>query len=184
MMSAQVTSTRNLNLEESHFEVRTTFHGVNVDGVDVEPVLDIELCKAKTFGEVVQRISGDISTFAELSNVSEEKLRKVLSEPNSPNPLTGTLVRDYREQPEGKLERRGAALIVPHVGVAHLAEFIFKPGRRRVNLLRLDINDSDRQFAFSANAAPSTEAADRRPRGGGGFLAVGSVEGNGSPPIP
>lgn len=75
---------------------------------------------------------------------------------------------------------KGFKLTVPKLGHVHLGEVIVKPGRRRINFLRLDV---DRNDAFSAvsNLVGRTDAA------GGtevGTLTIASIEGNGSPSWP
>ena len=165
-MSAQVTSTRNLTSNESQFYVLTTFSGINLDCMYIEPLIDENLTNAHTFGEVVNTLSGDVEDYENRFALEPGVLQQALATNNGLVPLSGTLVRDWSRD----LPCHGRALKIPRLGRVHFAEFIFKPGRRRINLLRVEVNP--------------TEGSEGVLEGGGnGDVTGGTVEGNGSPPM-
>jgi hypothetical protein len=169
LMGAQVTSSRNLNSDESLFQVRTSFYGVNIDGRDVEPFIDVDLCRTETFGDAVKMLHGP----------------RALTRGGLPETVRGTLVKDWSE----KLPAVGPAIHIENYGLVHFAEFIFKPGRRRVNLVRFSLgNDAFEEREQIERAHQRAAAKMRRTivalegEGGGGNVIGGAVEGNGSPP--
>ena len=165
MMGAQVISTRNLSSQESEFKVRARFDGINVDGVDLDAEIDGRLCDAPTIDDVVEALRGDAG------ESEQEVLNLALTNPNVQ--LTGSLVKGW-SLPE--VAQRGGKLPIPRLGTAHFGEFRFDRGRRRVNLVRLELGHNSLFFA-----APGAVALEEG--GGGGNVIGGSVEGNGSPPF-
>ena len=172
LMGATVTSTRNLADGESQFDVRLMYRGVSVDANEVVPLLDFDLCNAPTYGAFVNTLRGDMNRFAESFGVEPQALQTAVAATNVQDPIGGTLVRGF-QVPQGAAvaaQSRGA-IVVPNVGIAHFGEFLFKPGRRRVSLLRMKL---------FARGGESMLEAD----GDGGSVTGGSVEGNGTPPTP
>ena len=172
LMGATVTSTRNVENGESLFEVRVTYRGISAEGNEVIPVLDYNLCNAPTYGDFVNALNGEVDRYADSFGVQPAALRSALQATPAQEPLAGTLVSDYRIPADCGIVRSGSAIVVPGIGRAHFGEFLFKPGRRRVNLLRLKLG------AFEEGAVALEAVGD------GGDLTAGSVEGNGTPPIP
>ncbi len=171
LMAATVTSTRSLEAGESNFDVRLMYRGVTVGNDEIVPVLDVDLCKAPTYGAVLNQLGADTEGYADSFGVDPAALRNALGSPDPQAAIGGTLVRGF-QSPYGAAiaaQSRGA-VVVPDVGIAHFGEFLFKPGRRRVNLLRMKLFD---------RSESTLEAG-----GDGGDLTGGSVEGNGTPPIP
>jgi hypothetical protein len=193
LMNATISSTHNLKLNESSFTVSTSYRGIAVDDEDVIPEYDEALCLAPTYVDVVRAVQDDIKGYAKRWNASQRLLGTALKDPNPMRPLGGSLVKDLKAT---KIEKHANhAIHIPGLGRAHFGEFLFKPGRRRVNLLRLDLGQ------FTAPKPPDPEpkpAAQMRRRiakamvlqgdeeiggGNGGGIIVGSVEGNGGPPM-
>lgn len=168
LMGAQMTTTRNLEMEESQFELRLSYRGIVIDGAEVEPVLDVALCNAATFGDVATTLNHDLEGYAERFGIAAPSLQTALANVGASQSLHGALVRGFRT-PEGALTT-GCALPVPNVGRAHFGEFTFKPGDRRVKLFRLKVQSGMPGGAESIG-------------GDEGEVVGGSLEGNGTPPV-
>jgi hypothetical protein len=181
LLNATISSTHNLKLNESSFDVRTTYRGIDVDGKEVVPEYDAMLCSAPTYNDVVNTLKADLEGYKQRWKAAPMQLETALKESNPLKPLGGSLVKDLKGTDIEKHSNH--AIEVPGLGRAHFGEFLFKPGRRRVNLLRI-------QLGMFADAAPAVEGLMASPivlqdlnGNGGGDLTVGSVEGNGSPPM-
>ena len=178
LMTATLSSTRDLTSDESVFDVRISYRGIAVDGQEVIPILDGELCGASTFDALQKmfdpnKVPNVLDTYAQRFGKTSAALVSAMSNPVSQ--IDGTLVKNI-EAPAGiTLAENNTAIDVPGVGRAHFAEFLFKPGRRRINLLRIKLGgvpDMDNGRGMIALAGD----------GGGGDFTGGSVEGNGTPP--
>jgi len=173
MMNAQMTSVRNVEMPESQFEVRLSYRGIAIDGVEIEPAIDIDLCGASTFAEVTEALNRDpegaVRRFGETAVANAENTRT----------LEGSLVKSLHG-PDGAVVH-GCALRVPNVGLARLGEFSFQPGDRKLRLLRLKLKSGPFALAFSTGAAANEADAES---GGGdeGDIVSGALEGNGTPP--
>jgi hypothetical protein len=176
LMSATISSTRNLTSSESSFDVRIAYRGIAVDGQEVIPVLDGDLCGVPTFDALQTMLSGNVDMYARRFGVTSDALVRAMGNPL--NPITGTLVQNFQLSEGVTLAPNETAIDVPNVGRAHFAEFLFKPGRRRINLLRIKIGSG---VPDMDNGRSNIALMDGS--GPGGDLTGGSVEGNGSPPM-
>ncbi len=178
LMNATLSSTRDLNSSESSFDVRIAYRGIAVDGQEVIPAIDADLCAVPTF-DAFQRMIGastdSLAMYAGRFGLNPDVLQNAMGNPLIP--VGGTLVKDFNAPAGITLAQNRTAIDVPGVGRAHFAEFLLKPGRRRINLLRIKIGsgvpdtDNGRNFIALADGG-----------GQGGDLTGGSVEGNGTPP--
>lgn len=155
-MQAQMTSTRNLQLNESEFNVQLSYSGININGGDVEPDLDIQLCGAATFNDAAN----------------------ALGAPAGVQAVSGSLVKGFRPPGSTAVTSPGCVLPIPNVGRAHFAEFEFKPGDRRLRLLRVKLQSGAIELAVAGDGAVAESTG-----GDGGYIVAGAVEGNGSPPF-
>jgi hypothetical protein len=205
-MEARVES-RHVIGDESQFSVEASYRGVEVDGVEVAPVIDLELCSPdySRFDALARRLRGSSAMFAERFGMLEEKLTNTLDDPSNP-PLRASLAADFKiiERKPGSTEmkvsrapHKAHGLLIPHLGRAHFAEYLVKAGRRRITLLRLDF-DTKHGFHDELDAAFKPEVAEVQQRqmkiaaikeaaalsttDFSGSLALASVDGNGSPP--
>ena len=177
-MNATVSSTRDLSSSESSFDVRIAYRGIAVDGQEVIPILDAELCGVPTFDAFQRMVTGSsesVAMYASRFGVDPDALVRAIGNPL--NPIGGTLVKNLQAPAGITLAQNGTAIDVPGVGRAHFAEFLFKPGRRRVNLLRIKIGSGVPDTDNGRNIIALEDGS-----GPGGDLTGGSVEGNGSPP--
>jgi hypothetical protein len=191
LMNATISSTHNLKLNESSFTVSTSYRGIAVDDEDVIPEYDEALCLAPTYDDVLRAVKGDIKGYTKRWGRDQKQLETSLRDDNPMHPLSGSLVKDLKAS---KIEKHANhAIHIPGFGRAHFGEFLFKPGRRRVNLLRLDLGQFDspkppvpepRPVAqMRRRIAKAIVQQDEEIGGGlGGGVTVGSVEGNGTPP--
>jgi hypothetical protein len=180
-MTAQMTSTRNLDDPgESHFKVNLTYEGINVDGVDFKPLLDIELCDAPTFGDVATTLNSDLIGYASRFGVEPLDLETALTSPAGAQTVSGALVKGFGPKGSTALTSTGCRLPIPQVGSAHFGQFEFRPGDRRVRMLYLKL----RSGAIEVTAGGGVRAFGE-PTGGDddGYVVAGAVEGNGSPPF-
>jgi len=174
VMALTLSSTRNVTEPDSMFDVRVTYRGISVDDAEVVPHLDLGLCEAPRYSDVLTMLNEDRPGYAELFGIQETTLQNVIADPSPSEPLSGTLVKNLSVPPGIELVCSGHKVAVPGVGLAHFGEFLFKPGRRRVNLLRISFGDTPvSQFANAVLATGGDE---------GGDLTAGSAEGNGTPP--
>jgi len=188
MMGLQMATTRNPGTSDSQFEVRLSYRGINVDGADHEPMVDVALCSAPTFKDVATALNGDPGGYAlrfgiEPPEKLQEALEKVEDACNPTQRFSGALVRQF-SAPDGTVTT-GCALPVPNVGTAHFGEFIFKPGDRRLRLLRLNVQAGFGRPLFMAQGGEGVPQAFIAESTGGdnGDIVFGAVEGNGSPPF-
>ncbi len=192
LMSATISSTHNLKLNESSFSVATSYRGIAVDDEEVVPIYDEALSDAPTYSDVVRTVQGDIKGYTERWKANRRQLETALNNGNPLRPLGGSLVKDLQAK---KLEKHANhAIHIPGLGRARFGEFLYKPGRRRLSLLRIDLGrflsapppDSDPRPPAQTRQRIAKKAIvlmDDFGGGNGGGITVGSVEGNGGPPM-
>lgn len=173
LLTADITSTRDLNSAraESTFRLRATYHGVQIADGELIPLVDVSLGELPTYDDYVQRLVASPS----ISAAGEEELQKFNAAVGRREPLTTSIVTGVDERrPAGALtaatRHGGNAVPVAGLGKVHFGELIVKPGRRRVNLLRVRFGD-DGGVTFDHSSDS-------------GSLTVGSGDGNGAPVWP
>jgi len=178
LMSATLSSTRDVNLPDSSFEINLVYRGISIDGAEIIPILDGTLSGSPTFRDVQAALNSNVNEYASRFGMTPTALLDVIENPSPREPISGALVRDFTVPNGVALTHSGHAVDVPGVGRAHFGEFLFKPGQRQVSLLRIKIG-----------SGPATGDTDGRnfsvlSSGGGddGDLTGGYLEGNGSPP--
>lgn len=194
--------------DDHAFDLEASYHGVEVrDSArsrswQIAPKIDVSVKSLKRYKHLADLIDGRTSATTFVAgdgtslipaadkemlyarfNTDKDgiSLRRALTETQ---PILGTLVEDvegddpgldnslayYRHQ---KLHK----VFIPKFGTVRFGELMLKPGRRRLNLLRIQLVD-DEVTPLSGIDRPDNESiADFQ----GGSLAMGSVEGNGSP---
>lgn len=175
LMHATISSTRNVNLPDAQFEVRAMFRGIQIGDEEIIPSLDIDLCNAPTYTDFANMVTGP--RLPELAQAFGHDPKALSDAVKAQKPVRGTLASAVHGRKKGLIRREGTAIRVPKLGKVHLAEFIFKPGQRRVTLLRLELDNrailppdpSDDLFGGFVGSPDS------------GDLSIASVEGNGSP---
>ena len=160
LMNAQLTSTRNVKKNETEFEIRARFAGVNINGEDVEALIDAQLCNTRTFDDAVDHLSGKADD------------RKAL---RSAGQVRGSLVKGWSRD----LVPKGRPVPVKGLGHAHFGEFTFKRGLRHINLVRIELAGG---FPVFKDVDSKSVALAKGGSSDGGEYTMGSLEGNGTPP--
>ncbi|HEX2122598.1 MAG TPA: hypothetical protein VHL59_13240 [Thermoanaerobaculia bacterium] len=178
-MQASVSSTRNVNLPDAQFEVRAMFRGIQVGDEEIIPSFDIDLCNAPTYLDFANMVQGRLTDYATAFGHEPTALENAVK---TRKPVRGTLASAVHGRRLGPIRREGTAIRVPTLGKVHLAEFLFQPGRRRVTLLRLELD----KHAIAPPGFGDSDVQNFAPGGGfaspdSGDISLASVEGNGSP---
>jgi hypothetical protein len=175
LMQATVSSTRDVNLPDSEFDVRLMFRGISIGDDEVIPSLDLDLCNALTYGAFATKVRSNLGGYATaFGHPTPQTLDNALGIVTQP--VRGTLVKTANSSKFGVIRRQGTAIRVPKFGKVHLGEFQFKPGQRRVTLLRLELDSNEPGFSEYAPVFQSLGGAPEY-----GDISIASVEGNGSP---
>ena len=178
LMQVTMTSTRNLadtESTDSTFDLRAIYRGVDVDGEEIIPAIDLDLCGASTYDDFARTLVNNGPKYAAQLNVTETELSDALVRRR--DPVVGSVVAGLHRS-DRSLVHHHNKLLVPGLGSVRFGEFLVKPGRRRINLLR---------FTFGPNGNPGQPTAARLTAGDGGdsgSLTVGSADGNGVPVWP
>ena len=175
------------DLDDDHeFTLEATYKNVRALGHQVVPIDDVcvkSLKRYKDLQAVVQKLKGNegvtLDADVTLPNDGDELAERFGADINSleqsinqGRALQGTLVEKVVGDvfPSNAAARRHHKVYIEGLGTVRFGELLLKPGRRRVNLLRI---------AFT-NELVNTEA----PGPDGGALTIASVEGNGTPVFP
>jgi hypothetical protein len=213
MLQATVTSTRDIESEEeATFELHAVYRGVEIDGVEVIPRIDIDVCQTSKYETLAQNMR---ALFADDAQQDERAKRQQLAI-ESGEPIRTSIVSDIHAHDKrafGLMHRNRNVIVVPRFARIHFGELLVKRGRRRVNLLRFEFGrafhidgmqvmsnenfaaaeNSNRSFAIAEPNAPTDSmpvaahlmsfAADSH-TADSGSLTVGSGDGNGAPVWP
>jgi len=180
LLSGTVTSTRHLDEPDSRFELRAMYRGVEADGEETIPAIDVDICSCPTYEEFVGKIRSNVPQFAAQFGVSETKLADAVGigpdeagllrrEINPPRDVIRGSIVNAVHRSNRSLTAQGNKLTIPGLGSVRFGELLVKKGRRRVNLLR---------FEFGP------EESNEESHDFGGSLTVASGDGNGSPVWP
>lgn len=170
LLQGTVTSTRHIDADDSMFELHAMYRGVDVDGDEVIPSVDVDLCGRGTYDDFARRIEQDVPLFAQQFGVEADALTETLRKRREP--IRGSLVSAMHRS-DRSLIARGNKLEIPGLGNVRFGEMLVKMGRRRVNLLRFE-------FGSAGSDADGREG----PEDFGGSLTVASGDGNGVPVWP
>lgn len=195
-LSGTVTSSRRLlDEDEEDFELVASYKNVLITRKEVVPKIDVSVKSMRRYEHFEQLLSVPASARAPklADGVVATADRKGLAErfnARTPEDLVARLKEKKAvqgsiiEKVEGKITgARHHKIFIPDFGTVRFGELMIKPGRRRVNLLRisfgnnremLGIENEDVQFMV-ARAAMNDD-----PGSGGGSMTVASVEGNGT----
>jgi hypothetical protein len=216
-MHAKMKSTRLVtpaNIEiDSFFELEASIVGLWINGENVAPVLDISLYSNHSrFDHFVNHVAGNIGPYKNRFGWTDDEelavssLSADLQAPTAagaPHPVTRVMnpirssfldsIRPDLETPGNPvMRRRGYKLEVPRFGQVKLAEVLLKPGRRRINMLRIDLDSRYVLRNEDENGRGSAARDDDGPAAtsssyslaGSGTLSIASIEGNGAPTYP
>lgn len=169
--------------DKVRFSMQTMIRGLTIDGVEVIPELDLVLCECPTFDQFTRRIDEAPDTYARQFGLGQAQLQTAMAA----LPVRGSFVKDLQHQPTEKFgPRQGFKLPVKNFGNVHFGELVVKPGRRRVNLLRIEF-DSTLQVGVQRKGRAALSS-----RGGttsttsplGGTMTLLSQDSNGAPSWP
>jgi hypothetical protein len=176
LMQVTMTSTRKLTDTDSTFDLRAIYRGVEADGEEIIPAIDLEVCNAATYDAFTRTLQGNVPRVARQLEVEEKHLSEALDK--NLQPLRGTIVQKLHRRDQSIL-RESNKLTLEGFGSVRFGEFLVKPGRRRLNLLRFTFGEELRQQpAGAATMRALTTGGDS------GSLTVGSSDGNGAPVWP
>jgi hypothetical protein len=158
--------------DKAQFEMRSMIRGLTIDGIEVIPQLDLELCEWPTYAafnmEYGRRLTGSTTS---------------LAVPAADAPIRASFVRTLDDAlppapgPSFKLP-------VPNFGNIHFGELVVKPGARRVNLLRIDFDSTlqSEENMLTGLMTGLMTAGGSSPSGG--TMTMLSLGGNGVPSWP
>lgn len=193
-MRATVTSTRGFEVDDDHrFELDASYDNVEIGmGKDREliiPHIDVKLRDLRRyeelngfvpelegFGDPRRKISSYAAGLARRFNVkSAEDARKLVGRIHDRKAVQGSIVEHVKGRGDGPV------ITIPGLGEAHFGELMLKPGRRRLNLLRIDLGkpQAGGNEGVTMDAAPMDEELLGQDLSGS--ITMGSVEGNGTP---
>jgi hypothetical protein len=174
ILQTSMTSTRDVtgdyttesDPDKAMFTMHSMIRGLTIDGDEVIPQLDLELCEWPTYAvfgaEYAKRLGGTLALPAG-------------------DGIRASIVKAFDYAPVGRCQ--GFRLPVPAFGTLHFGELVVKPGTRRVNLLRIAFDSKLQADSGDATPAARFEAAD--PTGpSGGTMTLLSLGGNGVPSWP
>lgn len=198
LLHATVTSTRNLNDpddDHSEFTLHASFRGVEVRGVEVAPVLDVDLCDCRRY-EDFERLLQNRKAIAvkggppntlevRFGADTDEKRRELMQLVKERKPVQGSVVEKVEG---GPITRTAHKLFVEGLGTVNFGQLMLKPGRRRLNMLNIAFGE-DQTTRMGENEAPRKRRALRSMQedpgsGTSGSMVLASVEGNGTPVSP
>jgi len=173
LMQVTMTSTRHIAESDSTFDLRAIYRGVEADGEEIIPAIDVELCNAGTYGDFKSTLQGNVEQYAARLNVPEASLIEAIKVDRQP--ILGAIVSGVHRR-DKSLACQGNKLTIENFGTVRFGEFLVKPGRRRINLLR---------FTFGKDGAAGPQTLQlRADAGDSGSLTIASVDGNGVPVWP
>ena len=190
-MRAVVTSERGFEQDDDHpFSLEVSYRDVRVRGSQAIAEADFNLLQASRYRHLEPLLTGaengegirktrDPEGLAKRFNANSSKdLVHVLKQKK---PVQGSVM----ESVELDSRKHGPTIYVPGLGYVRFAELMIKPGRRRLNLIRIlfgprkDESNSAQPFMM----AMAEEGPDEDGPTGGSFT-LGSTEGNGIPVEP
>lgn len=140
----------------SRFSIRLFYHGVEIDGEDVVPDVDLELCHAGSYADFLRLMSSRTEDLAEETQkllatlggapreaaLAPDEVLTVGKGHRRETPPVNAPLLTLRGNGRDKEKVKGNRVKVPNFGRARFGEAIVKPDRQRVSLIRLSL-DSD-----------------------------------------
>lgn len=175
--------------DKARFSMHAMIRGLTIDDEEVVPEFDLDLCECSTYEQFTSKIGGNgVGAYARQFGIEEHDLKNVLVA--KAQPIRASFVRGLRHKPTDKFgPRKGFKLPVKKFGNVHFGELVVKPGRRRVNLLRIDFDSTvglrgreEPQAAMMMAGAESLLLPSPPPKDG--TMTILSTDGNGAPSWP
>jgi hypothetical protein len=190
LMQATVISTRNIDEKSSRFQLNAFYRDISVDGKDVVPEIDVEISSAIPTYEEFEKLlemkkkKRDKDLVRRFGAKDVDELLKVVKQKET---VQGSIVQSLEHRAD--LQPDQYVLPVKGLGTAFFGELMLKPERRRVNLLRIEL-DGNQTETLSVSGKQLRRmrarvvAAEEGAADTGGSMTIASVEGNGSPILP
>ncbi|HEX8409734.1 MAG TPA: hypothetical protein VF883_12805 [Thermoanaerobaculia bacterium] len=199
-MRATVQSTRALCGPVDHpFELDAAYRGVEVNGVEVAPEIDFTLSACQSYADVDRLIQStsddnDDNLLTRFGAITPEKKALLSTRVASGQAVQGSVVKRVHNC-DSVGPSNAHKLYIAGFGTVVFGELMLKPGRRRLNMLRIAFGKNEpgqmEQEMREAAQAESrllqsmTMNLEALPANGiGGTMTVASVEGNGSTLVP
>jgi hypothetical protein len=164
------------NPDKAQFSMHSMIRGLTIDGVEVIPQFDLELCGWPTYADVDQGFARRLGVPAgslAAPAVGEQQIRTSFVEAldHAPAPMLGP--------------SQGFKLPVMKFGNIHFGELVVKPGTRRVNLLRVEFDSTitigeRKKLAAARSGGDGTTSSSPQ----SGTMTLLSLSGNGAPNWP
>ena len=185
-MSSTVTSTRGYENDDDHpFDVSVSYDRVTIDGRPVRPLIDTRLAGLTRYADLRRLLDGrkaygsEAKGLADSFNTTPDELETYLRDRKPVQTSMIDAIEGLEAWPEPRTYH------VPGLGTVRFAELMLKPGRRRLNLVRMRFG---RQHHRSGGPQPQAMMMAEGPFDEntltgptGGSMTVGSGEGNGTP---
>lgn len=149
VLQTSITSTRSIETDDvdlegdpdkTEFQLRAMIRGLAVDGDEIIPQFDFELSDCPNYGQFKAKVEANRGEYIPRFGWNDEDLTKTMAKPGVP--IRASILKDVLpHQCLSVGSREGYTLPIQQFGRVHLGELIVKPGRRRVNLLRIDFNN-------------------------------------------
>lgn len=189
LMQATVTSTRDIDSENAslelypdrtRFSLRVIYRGIEIDGQEVVPDIDWDLCHAETYDNFTRLLKTRAHIPLEMQNLlghgdgtalrtaaapagvidAETAATEIIRRPQQPPRVDVPRDRPPVSGPLVNFRGNGNKLQVPKFGHAKFADVVVKPDRQRVSLLRLNLDSNwvpslpagEPRFSFAAHA--------------------------------
>jgi hypothetical protein len=194
-MGSIVTSTRGFNGGDDHeFELQIFYDDVRIDGRKITPRIDARLLELKRYDELPRLLEertaagGEGQSRAGRFNGTPDEIVKLVKERK---PVQGSVLEGLFVQADDEVTARPKlappVYPVPGLGVVRFGDLMLKPGRRRLNLVRMTFGREQVDFEMPQAlmmAAARNESSDSGSGVTGGSMTLGSGEGNGTPVEP
>ena len=159
LMQATVNSTREIYLNEKNplvemqpdrtqFAIRLIYRGIEIDGEEFAPDIDLELCQSDTYAKFAQmaaardglHIPKALKGFLKRLTGGRATENPEIVGPADRPPIGGPLVTFNSDRAKGN------RVHLPKFGRARFADLVVKPDRQRLSLLRLNLDSSWQTF--------------------------------------
>ncbi|MEO8380216.1 MAG: hypothetical protein ABI779_11185 [Acidobacteriota bacterium] len=199
-LRGEATSTRSFADEDDHdFTLTVAYRGVVIAGKEVNPKIDLSIKSLRRYQHLDQILSAGSGRAAKLPDgLVATKDKKALAERfNARTPVDlSERLKDLKavqgsmiEQVEGRVTTsKHHKIFIPDFGTVRFGELMLKPGRRRVNLLRITFGNKDllgleNESVKVTSRSLTSGSVNEDPEEEDGFrgsMTIASVEGNGT----
>jgi hypothetical protein len=168
------------NPDHARFTMQSQIVDLRIDGIYVIPEFDVLLSDCLTYEEFTQRIRVNSEIYARQFDVAQGDLQNMIA--TNMQPIHGSFLKTLQHAATSQIgPRNGFRLPVKNFGYVDFGEMIVRPGRRRVNLLRIEF---DMGLNFMGDAFSQAETMSFASTSTTGSMTLLSLDGNGAPSWP